>query len=436
MRGILRTGTPLLAVMLTLAGSGCAADKSEPAPSAAKIEPNPVVADAKAGTLASSRPPLPNMEWVRPGEAVKLAAPYATPSANNGPNVVKPPEGAMPDVPKGYTVSVWTRDVQNPRYLALAPNGDIFVAESRAGRVKVFRDTDGDGKPDASYIFAEGLNRPFGIDFHKDHVYIANTDALLRFPYKPGDTKATGAPTTITEMPGGGHWTRGVAVDPKSGKIYVSVGSRSNVDVEPAPRATVLVMNPDGSDRKVFASGLRNAVSIVFNPESGKLWTVVNERDGLGDDVPPDYATEIKSGGFYGWPYAYIGKNEDPRRKGERPDLVAKTIVPDVLLGPHTAALGIAFNPGTMLPGKGDAYVTLHGSWNRSARDGYKVMRIPFSNGRPSGDPALFLDGFVLESGQVWGRPVGVTFMKDGSLLVSEDGNDTIYRVTYAKPDA
>lgn len=426
MGGVMKSQT-LLVAALAVCGAGCA---QGPQP-ATKAEVKQI-AD-RPPVLESVRSSLPNMEVVRPGEKPKLDAPYATPSVNNGPTVVKPPDNALPQVPDGYKVSVWTRDVQNPRYLTTAPNGDIFVSESRAGRVKIFRGTNGDGTPDATYTFATGLNRPFGVDFYKNWVYVATTNALLRFPYKDGDTKATGNAETITDLPGGGnHWTRGVAVDAKDNKVYVSVGSASNVDVDPSPRASVLVMNPDGSDRKVFASGLRNPVTIRFNPESHKLWTVVNERDGLGDDVPPDYATEVKSGGFYGWPFSYIGQNEDPRRKGERPDLVKKAIIPDVLLGPHTAALGIAFNPGTMIPGKGDAYVTLHGSWNRSARDGYKVMRIPFKNGRPSEDPTNFMAGFVLDNGHVWGRPVGVTFMKDGSLLVSEDGNNVIYRVSKA----
>lgn len=423
MRGFIKFQAVCMAAV-AVCSAGCAQS-----PPAATPEEAAEITSQPPG-LASDRPALPNMQLVRPGQKVTLAPPYATPSSNNGPTVVKPPDDALPRVPKGYEVSVWTRDVRNPRYLTTAPNGDIFVAESRANDVKIFRDTNGDGEPDASFTFADGLDAPFGIDFYKNWVYIANTNGLVRFPYKDGDTKAAVPLEKITDLPGGGHWTRDVAVDARNSKVYVSVGSRSNVNVEPAPHASVLVMNLDGSDRQVFASGLRNPVSIRFQPQSHKLWTVVNERDGLGDNVPPDYATEVKSGGFYGWPYSYIGQNEDPRRKGERPDLVKKAIVPDVLLGPHTAALGIAFNPGGMIPGKGDAYVTLHGSWNRSARDGYKVMRIPFKNGRPSADPTEFLAGFVLDNGHVWGRPVGITFMKDGSLLVSEDGNDTIYRVT------
>jgi glucose/arabinose dehydrogenase len=409
-----------------LTSAGCARE----VPSVAENVPLPEPAKLSDG------PRLPNMQTVRPGEKVQLAPPHATSSANNGPRVVPAPDGRLPKAPDGYQVSVWTRDVDNPRHLRLAPNGDIFVAESRAGRIKIFRDTDGDGKPDKTFVFAEGLRQPFGIAFYKNWVYIANTDAVVRFPYKAGQTRAEGAPEKITELTPGGynqHWTRNVIADTKRNKLFVSVGSASNVSVEAPPRASILEMNPDGSGRHEYAGGLRNPVGLAINPTTGRLWTAVNERDGLGDDLPPDYATEVKPGGFYGWPYAYIGANEDPRRKGEAPDMVAKTIVPDVLLGPHTAALGIEFNPGTMLPGKGDAFVTLHGSWNRSARDGYKVMRIPFKNGRPSEDPQEFLAGFILDNDTVWGRPVGIAFMKDGSLLISEDGNDTIYRVTYKK---
>jgi glucose/arabinose dehydrogenase len=424
----IRNQTLLLATMTLLGSAGCAKDNPSSKPDA------PAPAPAAPGSLAPERPRLPNMEIVRPGEKVTLAPPYATRSANNGPRVAPPPEGALPKVPKGYAVSVWTKDVKNPRHMTLAPNGDVFVAESNQDRVKIFRDTDHDGKPDQTFIFAEDLHQPFGLAFYKGSLFVGDTDAVVRFDYKDGQTQASSGPEKITDLTPGGynqHWTRNVIADAKRSKLYVSVGSGTNVDVEQPPRASILEMNPDGSGRHEYAGGLRNPVGLAINPTTGRLWTAVNERDGLGDDLPPDYATEVKPGGFYGWPYAYIGPNEDPRRKGERPDLVKRAIVPDVLLGPHTAALAIAFNPGTMLPGKGDAYVTLHGSWNRSARDGYKVMRIPFKNGRPSADPVDFLNGFILDDSHVWGRPVGLVFLKDGSLLVSEDGNDTIYRVTY-----
>ncbi|HEY3412368.1 MAG TPA: sorbosone dehydrogenase family protein [Armatimonadota bacterium] len=371
------------------------------------------------------------------GRPVSLPPPFATPSANNGPRVVPPPVDALPKVPAGYTVALWTADAHNPRNVVLAPNGDVFVVESNRGRVRVFRPAKGDySKPGEQFVFAQGLRQPFGLTFYKNWVYIGDTDAVVRFPYKPGQTKAVGEPQRITELTPGGynqHWTRNVLADVRNNKLFVSVGSRTNVDPEEPPRASILQMNPDGSARHTYASGLRNPVGLAINPDTGRLWTAVNERDNLGDDLPPDFVTEVKPGGFYGWPYAYIGPHEDPRRKGERPDLVAKTIVPDVLVGAHVAALNLAFNPGRMLPGKGDAFVALHGSWNRARRDGYSVIRIPVRAGRPAGPPSAFLTGFVLPDDNVWGRPVGICFLPDGSLLVSEDGNDLIYRVTYGK---
>jgi glucose/arabinose dehydrogenase len=368
----------------------------------------------------------------------KLPPPYATPSANNGPRVVPPADGALPKVPAGYKVSLWSNDAHNPRNIVLAPNGDVFVVESNRGRVRVFRPAKGDfAHPGQQFVFAEGLDQPFGLTFIKDWVYVGNTDAVVRFHYRPGQTRAEGAGQKVTDLTPGGynqHWTRNVLADVKRNKVFVGVGSRTNVDVEDAPRASILEMNPDGSERHTYASGLRNPVGLAINPANGRLWTAVNERDGLGDDLPPDFVTEVKPGGFYGWPYAYIGPNEDPRRKGERPDLVAKALVPDVPVGAHVAALNLAFNPGTMLPGKGDAFVAEHGSWNRATRAGYKVVRIPMKDGRPAGPPRDLLTGFVLPDDNVWGRPVGLCFLPDGSLLASEDGNDMIYRITYKRP--
>lgn len=379
----------------------------------------------------------PADSYANGGKPTHLPPPFATPSANNGPRVVPPPDGAMPSVPAGYKVAIWTSDAHDPRNVVLAPNGDVFVVESNRGRIRVFRPNAKDySKPGEQFVFVQGLRQPFGLTFYKNWIYIGDTDAVVRFSYNPGQTKAAGEPQRITELTPGGynqHWTRNVLADIRNGKLFVSVGSRTNVDAEESPRASILQMNPDGSDRHTYASGLRNPVGLAINPETGRLWTAVNERDGLGDDLPPDYVTEVKPGAFYGWPYAYIGPNEEPRRKGERPDLVAKTVVPDVLVGAHVAALNLAFNPGAMLPGKGDVFVALHGSWNRSKRDGYRVIRIPTKSGRPAGPPSNFLTGFVLPDDNVWGRPVGVCFLPDGSLLVSEDGNDMIYRVTYGR---
>jgi len=371
----------------------------------------------------------------RPGAPVMLPAPFSTPSANNGPRVVPPQPGALPRVPAGYRVAVWSADAHNPRNMVVAPGGDVFVVESNRGRIRVFRPSRSNlAKPGGQFVFAEGLRQPFGLAFYKGWLYVGDTDAVLRFRYRPRQTKASGPPERITELTPGGynqHWARNVAADAKRDRLYVSIGSRTNDDPEDPPRASILEMKPDGSDRHTYASGLRNAVGLAINPATGRLWAAVNERDNLGDDLPPDYVTEVVSGAFYGWPYAYIGPHEDPRRKGERPDLVAKTRVPDVLVGAHVAALNLAFNPGTMLPGKGEAFVALHGSWNRARRAGYKVIRIPMRNGRPAGPPQDFLTGFVRPDDNVWGRPVGICFLPDGSLLASEDGNDIIYRVTY-----
>lgn len=403
---------------LALGAAGCAqtgSDKPSPPPEAA----------AKNGIKS-----LPGTGLTH-GKPVDLPEPYATESARNPPNVVPPPENALPTVPDGYSVSVWSRDVEEPRNMVLAPNGDVFVAESRANRISLFRDANGDGAPDEKMVFAENLRQPFGIAFHKGFIYIAKTDAVVRFPYKAGQTKAGGEPEKITDLTPGGyrqHWTRNVIADAKRDKLFVSVGSASNADPEPEPRAGIIEINPDGTGRRMYATGLRNPVGLAIHPATGKLWTAVNERDGLGDDLPPDYMTEVRDGGFYGWPWYYIGKNHDPRLP-ERPELRDKVIIPDVLLGPHTAALGLAFSPGAAVGSAGDAFVALHGSWNRSRRDGYKVVRVPFRDGRPTAGPEDFLTGFVRNEKDVWGRPVGLLFLKDGSLLVSEDGNDIIYQV-------
>ena len=380
-----------------------------------------------------------------------LADPYETKSAQNGAKVVPRPEGAWPKAPAGFKVEEFATKLANPRGIMTAPHGGTVVAESRPGRdipgrVKVLRDADGDGKPETTETFADGLINPFGIAFYPPgpdptHVYVANTTSVVRFPYKNGDLKATGAPETIVDglpgfaqLTGGGHWTRDVAFSPDGKRMYVSVGSQSNVDdnEKERRRADILVFTPEGKDEKFFATGIRNPVGLAIQPGTGTVWTSVNERDALGDHLVPDYITHVEEGGFYGWPWFYIGDHKDPRRKEEHPDLQARVIVPDVLLQSHSASLDLCFYTGDQFPAeyKGDIFAAEHGSWNRERRTGYKVVRVPLDNGKASGVYEDFLVGFVTEAGDVWGRPVGVAVAKDGALLVTDDASGTIWRVS------
>jgi glucose/arabinose dehydrogenase len=342
-------------------------------------------------------------------------------------------------VPPGFKVEVWAEgDLQRPRWMTLAPNGDVFVAESEAGRIKILRDTNGDARPDQSFVYASGLSRPFGMVFWREYLYIGNTNAVVRVRYKPGQTQAEGEFEKLADLPPGGHWTRHLLFSPDGRKLYVGVGSQSNVSVESDPlRAAISEYNPDGTGHRIFASGTRNPVSMAFYPGTRTLWAAVQERDLLGDDLVPDYVTSIKDGGFYGWPYCYAGANEDPRRKGERPDLVKKSIVPDVLIQAHSAVMGMLFYEGRMFPAeyRGDAFVALRGSWNRSKRTGYKIIRIRFRNGKPVGGYEDFLTGWMIseDSRDVWGRPVGLLVLKDGSMLITDDAAHKIWRVSYAK---
>ena len=376
---------------------------------------------------------------------------YATPSAFNSPRVVAPPKGAKPDVPKGFDVKLYASGFANPRYLLTAPNGDIFVTESSANVIRVLRDSDGDGHPEINQAFATGLKRPFGLAFYPpgpspEFLYVANTDGIVRFPYRDGDLKARGKPEHIADLSsggrltGGGHWTRDIVFSNDGRKLFASIGSKTNVDDETSEpeereRARIFRLNPDGSERTVYAWGLRNAVGIAVHPETGDLWASVNERDGLGDDLVPDYITRVREGGFYGWPWYYLGKHQDPRHRGARPDLADKVLVPDVLVQAHSAPLNMIFYDGSQFPDayRGDAFVALHGSWNRAKRTGYKVVRVPLKDGKPKGIYEDFMTGFVTPEGNVWGRPVGLTVAKDGALLVSEDGNNSIWRITYKK---
>jgi glucose/arabinose dehydrogenase len=371
------------------------------------------------------------------------AADLPQPSLNtleNPPRVVARPAGASLVMPPGFDAKIYADGFSRARWMAVAPNGDVFVTDAAAGTLIVLRDADGDGRPEGRFTFASGLALPFGIAFHGSYVYVANTNAVVRFAYADGQTQATGAPETVTTLPGQGynqHWTRNVAFSPDGSKMYVTVGSQTNHDVEPEPRASVLEMNPDGSGRRTFASGTRNPVGLAFHPQTKALWVGVQERDGLGDDLAPDYITQLRDGGFYGWPYSYAGSNPDPHHTGERPDLVQSAIVPDVLIQAHSSALGLVFYDGKMFPGEytGDAFVALHGSWNRSKRTGYKLVRVRMKDGRPVGGYDDFLVGWMLDESraEVWGRPVGLAVAKDGALLVADDGANVIWRVTYAK---
>jgi glucose/arabinose dehydrogenase len=376
-------------------------------------------------------------------DSLVLPAPFASKSVENRPKEEGWPDGVTPKAPAGFTVTKYADKFDSPRWTYVAPNGDVFVAESStkksADRITLLRDVNKDGKPELREIFIEKLNKPLGMLVLKNYFYVANTDGLYRYAYKEGETKITSKGEKILDLPAGGynnHWTRNLLANADGSKIYISVGSASNVADhgidEEKRRANILQINPDGTGEKVFASGLRNPVGMDWAPGSNELWTAVNERDLLGDDLVPDYITSVKEGSFYGWPYAYFGKNEDPRRKGERPDLVAKTLVPDVPVGSHTASLGLAFYDKTKFPAKyqNGAFIGQHGSWNRSQLAGYKVMFVPFKNGKPAGKPEDFLTGFVQNEEKVYGRPVGVTVMEDGSLLVNDDSGNTIWRVT------
>lgn len=376
-----------------------------------------------------------------------LPAPFATESVSKPPQVVPIPENPTLKVPSGFTVNVFADGLNAPRWLALTPSGDVLVTETRQNRIRLLRDTNGDGVADVRETFASrenGLNIPFGMAFVGNSFFLGNTDAVVRFPYTKGQQRLTGNGQKIADLPGGGynqHWTRNVVVSPDGNKLYVSVGSRSNVDEEELPRASVQVMNLDGSQQKTFAFGLRNPVGLDFHPVTKELYTTVNERDGIGDDLVPDYLTRIRQGEFYGWPYTYFKPNNlDPRQttndKSKRPDLAARTLNPDVLFQAHSAALGLQFYDGDTFPQRyrNGAFVAFRGSWNRDRGTGYKIVFVPFNNqGRPQGHYEDFLTGFLLDPSvpTTWGRPVGLLVLPDGSLLVTEEANNRIYRIQY-----
>jgi glucose/arabinose dehydrogenase len=371
------------------------------------------------------------------GKKPQLPPPYATKSSANSPSKVSPPAGFLPTVPAGFTINVFASKFKVPRWLTVAPNGDIFLADMGAGEIVILRDPQNSGGATARENFAEGLRRPFGIAFHDDYVYVGLMRELVRFKYDPKTSKRLGEAEHLLTLPGGGHDTRSVVFSRDGKHVFVGVGSESNVSPGEEPiRAAVTICDPDGKNARQFATGLRNPVGVALEPVTGQVWTTVNERDELGDNLPPDYFTSLKDGSFYGWPYSYIGDNVDARVKPQRPELVAKAVVPDVLLGAHVAPLQFAFYIGKQFPEsyRGGAFVAEHGSWNRSTRAGYQVAFVAFKNGQPSADPVPFMTGLVPDpsSGTVYGRPVGVTVAPDGSLLVSDDGAAVIYRISVA----
>jgi glucose/arabinose dehydrogenase len=452
---------PLLALSLTAALAfflGCARavekEASTQASDTTTIEAR--VAARDSAPSPSAKPPA-------------LPPPFHTESVARFPKIIGWPEGKTPAAPAGFQVSVYADGLDHPRWLYVLPNGDVLVAESNteklggempepvrkaiegaglmgpsANRITLIRDANGDGKPEVHETFLAGLNQPFGMLLLGDWLYVANTDALVRFPYRKGQTKITVKGEKVLNLPAGGynnHWTRNVVASPDGSKLYVSVGSQTNVDKEGLDakeprRAAILEADPDGSGLRIFASGLRNPNGMDWAPGTRMLWTVVNERDEIGDDLVPDYLTSVREEAFYGWPYSYFGQNEDPRKKGERPDRVAKAVVPDLAIGAHTASLGLTFYGARTFPQRyrGGAFIGQHGSWNRSRFAGYKVIFVPFQAGRPSGPPEDFLTGFIADEAksEVYGRPVGLAVLPDGSLLVADDGGNIVWRVTCA----
>ena len=400
-------------------------------------------------------------------QAVALPAPYASKSVTKRVNIEDWPAGKTPTAPPGFAVTEYAGQFDSPRWLYVLPNGDVLVAEastlpkgvkktvaaglhldkskslqaSSANRITLLRDADHDGRPEVRTTFLAGLNQPFGMLVVGSSFYVANTDGLLRYAYQPGSTQITGPGQRILSLPEGGynnHWTRNLLASADNSKIYVTVGSGSNVmehgEANEVRRANILEINPDGTGERIYASGLRNPIGLGWLPGTKTLWAVVNERDELGDELVPDYFTSVQAGGFYGWPYSYYGQNADPRRKGEHPELVQKALVPDVPLGAHVAALGLSFYTQKTFPAKyhNGAFIGEHGSWNRSQFSGYKVVFVPFQNGKP-GPPEDFLTGFLAGDGDKgYGRPVGVATLPDGALLVADDAGNKVWRVSAA----
>ncbi len=409
---------------------------------------------AQSGAVLTGQSAFTDYTKEKPGVIRKITVddlpkPYATPGVDNGAEMVPRPEGVWPQTLPGFKVSLYYTGLDQPRLIRTAPNGDFFVALSYQNKIMVFRGVDANGKPKVVSTFAENLSQPFGINFYPlgpnpKWVYIGNTDSVVRFPYRNGDLKARGVAEKLADLPGGGrlrgggHWTRDIAFSKDGKRMFVSVGSHSNVDdpdTHPAEfhRADVLEFTPDGKFVKIYAYGIRNCVGEAINPATGQLWCSTNERDMLGNNLVPDYITHIQEGGFYGWPWFYMGGHWDPRLEGKHPELKDKVITPDVLLQPHFASLEETFYEGSQFPSEyeGDIFAAEHGSWNRAPRAGYEVILVPIKDGRALGEYEDFLTGFTTPDGRVWGRPVGVTVAKDGSLFVTDDGSGSIWHVSY-----
>lgn len=391
----------------------------------------------------------------------KMSGNPEDPDYERPPNIVDRPEGQMPEVPDGFTVEIFAEDLNEPRVIRIAPNGDIFVAESEGGRILVFAADSVDNLPAEPDVFVEDLEQPFGIAFYPtdepEYIYIGAANEVVRYPYSEGDREATGEPEVIIpDIPTERHWTRDLAVSDDGERLFVSIGSASNVAAdmeektqeeieaheeehgrgaawsEEEDRAVVRVFDPDGSNLRNYATGLRNCSGMAIHPDTGTLWCTGNERDHLGPNVPPDFLTTVEEDGFYGWPWYYTGGIEDPAHAGERPDLKDDVILPDVLLQSHSSTMQIVFYDGDQFPGeyRGDAFATLRGSWNREERTGYKVVRAHMEDGEATGIYEDFMTGFVLNDDDVWGRPTGLAVTPDGALLVSDDANGTIFLVT------
>ena len=435
----------VLGSLVTLSVVGMVCVKSPAEPSKSQVQRNTLAGKDALGDWTTDTPGVRRRITVD-----DLPKPYDTESVDNGPRMVPQPEGAWPKAPAGFKVERYVAGLNNPREIVTAPNGDLFIAESGPGRIRILRGRDADGKPETNEVFATGLHQPFGIAFYPpgpdpQFVYIGDTDFVVRFPYKNGDLHASGAQETIAALPGGGrlrgggHWTRDVRFRPDGKKMYVSVGSLTN-DFEGSRspeerRADILEFDPDGKNERIFASGIRNAVGLAIHPKTKELWCSVNERDALGNDLVPDYITRVKEGGFYGWPWFYIGPHQDPRHEGEKLEMKDKVLIPEVLLQSHMASLCITFYTGSTFPSEfnNDGFAAEHGSWNRARRVGYKVIRVPQKDGVPTGEFEDFLTGFVTPEGQVWGRPVGVAVAPDGALMVSDDGSGSIWRIQHTK---